>query len=310
MRGPTKWIDPAVARIRRDAYTGANRCWVCTGLNLLILASGVIVATASVGPLPAGLLGVVGVAAIWLRGYLVPYTSRLTPPLLAAIPERLRPHDPAFARFGRGSVTGTTQASADDTTPAAERTVDETLVNAGVLVEDGDELVLSSGFGAAWTDAQAAARPIDPDRIADELPAAVPWVTEATAVREGEGQPGDSDADEDGRRWIRLSGESDAAVSESWLSVPAAVADLTAVRTLERRTDLTATDRTLAAPTLRLFLETCPACGGPLVESGPDHCCGSPRNANGIVETVLGCPDCDEPLAVLEGHDPVSQFTG
>lgn len=74
---PGRRIDAAVSRLRDPAYTGANRCLPCTGVNL-----GLTAATAlAVGAVfrPAGLLvGAAGLTAVWLRGYVVPGTPELT----------------------------------------------------------------------------------------------------------------------------------------------------------------------------------------------------------------------------------------
>ena len=70
-------IDAAISRLRNPAYTGANRCLPCTGVNLGLTAG----AALGVGIVsrPAGaLVAAAGLLAIWLRGYVVPGTPELT----------------------------------------------------------------------------------------------------------------------------------------------------------------------------------------------------------------------------------------
>jgi hypothetical protein len=318
MVDPSAPIRSAVGRLRRDRYTGSNRCWPCTGLNLLILAALAAGAWSTLGTAAAVGVLVVGLAAVWLRGYLVPLTPRVTPPLLAALPTSWSPHagppgpeagprsrtSPAEADEGRpgvgpdGGVDADVDADAATTDGVdgrvapdgeADTALLDRLVDAGVVTEDDRGVGLAPSFAAAWRSRAAAARPVTPDGVATALTAELPWVADATAVVD------------EGHRWIRLDGHAEAAVTESWLSLPAAVADLTAVRTLGDRTNLTDLERTLVASSLRPFLEACPACGATLVTTDPTNCCGSPRGAHGVVEQVLACPDCDESLAVLDG---------
>jgi hypothetical protein len=319
MVDPSATLRSAVGRLRRDRYTGSNRCWPCTGLNLLILAALAAGAWLTLGAAVGVGTLVVGLAAVWLRGYLVPLTPRVTPPLLAALPTSWSPHaappepeagprsrvPPADdgdgdsrAGDGPGRGVGADAAARTESTDGvdghadADATLLGRLFEAGVLTEDDRGVGLAPSFAAAWRSRAAAARPVTPDGVATALVEELPWVADATAVVD------------EGHRWIRLDGQAGAAVAESWLSLPAAVADLTAVRTLADRTSLTDRERTLAASSLRPFLEACPACGASLVTTDPTNCCGSPRGAHGVVEQVLACPDCDESLAVLSGQDP------
>ncbi|GAB7092986.1 hypothetical protein JCM30237_01380 [Halolamina litorea] len=70
-------ISTAASRLRNPAYTGANRCLPCTGVNVgLTVAAALAVGTVS---RPAGaLVGAGGLLATWLRGYVVPGTPELT----------------------------------------------------------------------------------------------------------------------------------------------------------------------------------------------------------------------------------------
>ncbi|WP_050051856.1 hypothetical protein [Halostagnicola sp. A56] len=83
-----------IDRLRQPDYTGKNRCTPCTLLNVAIAAVLVVAATTlalsrtdRVGAAVVGTaLAAVSGAAIYLRGYLVPGTPRLTK---AVLPDRV-----------------------------------------------------------------------------------------------------------------------------------------------------------------------------------------------------------------------------
>lgn len=306
----------SLADLRRDEYTGVNRCWPCTALNTALLAVASVTVGWAIAPLAGAAVAAAGLAAIWLRGYLVPYTPRITRRLLPLLPgERfghaVPPAAPAEPTATAGAETPATDGAgesprASDAVPAvsgegvsAGRTDDasgtdvvEALLAADVLVADGGALTLDPDFHDAWRAAIADSRSAEsaPDALADALVAAIPWVADAAVVRDG------------GRQWIQLTDADARLAAETWLSLPAAAADLTAVRTLAARTDLDARRRTLAAPPLRQFLERCPRCDAELDVSSPRACCGSPRYVAEGIEAVLACPDCDELVTVFKGE--------
>ena len=66
-----------LGRLRNPAYTGANRCIPCTGVNLGLTAGAAL--AAGVVSAPLGLaVAAAGVTATALRGYVVPGTPALT----------------------------------------------------------------------------------------------------------------------------------------------------------------------------------------------------------------------------------------
>lgn len=281
--GPENAVGAVVGRVRQDAYTGENRCWPCTVLNLGLLgiAGAIVSVTVSAEASVAVLL--VGVAAIWLRGYLVPYTPSLTGrilPLLpgTASPRRERPDAPER------------ESGVDDGDVAAPEIVGD-LLNSGVLTESDGELSLTPSFRDAWRSDIERDRLDDSDTLADDLEDIIDWVADASIVTE------------DDRQWIRLVDEDESIQNETWLAPSAAAADLTAVRTLEAQTDLPGDLQTLAAPSLRQFLEDCPICGTALEVRSPHACCGSPRYMAEGIEAVLSCPACDEIVTVFEGDE-------
>jgi hypothetical protein len=272
-------------------------------LNVGLLGIAVAGFVLTLGALAAVGLAAAGVATIWLRGYLVPYTPQITARVLPLLPgdrfEHAPPASPngeaddaTVADGGSAAAPGTGVSDSDAETDQGVDVVAD-LVDAGVLSAEGEALTLDPAFREAWraTVADGPAGDADPEALADGLRATVPWVASASVVTD------------DGRHWVRLLDDEERLASETWLSLPAAAADLSAVRTLAERTDLDARRRTLAAPPLRQFLDRCPRCDTPLEISAPQACCGSPRYVAEGVEAVLACPECDELVTVFE-RDP------
>jgi hypothetical protein len=113
--------------------------------------------------------------------------------------------------------------------------------------------------------------------------------------RDGE-QNGDRDGEpsevRDGEADVDLDGE---VGDEVWLSRAHAIADTAAVAAVSDRVDALTAAR--AATPLRLFLETCPLCGGGVEETTVEQCCGGTVGVYDSPETpVLACTDCDELL--------------
>lgn len=134
--------------IRRPEHTGENRCWPCTVVNVALVGAGATALALLASPAVGVAGAVVGLAAVWLRGYLVPGTPRFAPRLVAAVPggERL---------FDRSDATDAPHATADTdpdtaTPPAVGGSIAddgafetgsdllERLVEAGVLEVDGE----------------------------------------------------------------------------------------------------------------------------------------------------------------------------
>ena len=102
-------------RFRDPQYTGPNRCWPCTALNVGVVLLGGVALTVLGGATAALPAVVVGLAVIWFRGYLVPGTPRLGRNLPEPVRSWFGSHDPV------------TQLSATDA-----------LVTAGVLDENAE----------------------------------------------------------------------------------------------------------------------------------------------------------------------------
>jgi hypothetical protein len=259
--------------IRRPEYTGENRCWPCTGVNALLVAFAA--AVLAVVSLPAALaIASAGAGAIALRGYVVPYTPRFAPRLVDALPwdpfhgGRIDPPEPGSLADGEG--------------PEPEALL-EALIEADVIVPDGDRLTLDDGFRERWREGMRTLREASDDELAAAARDASA-VASAAEVVEGRG-----------RTYVVVSDGGDDPTAKSWLNRPAAIAETAAVGALSD-SGLPPETATVAAGTLRMFLEACPACGGPVEETTARTCCGRGRSGNRPPRDVLACGDCNERL--------------
>lgn len=276
-------VGRVLGRLRNPEYTGENRCIPCTAVNTMIaiaLAGAVwAVATAAGVPGIAPILGLAtlaaSLAAIALRGYLVPGTPQLTrryfPAWLLAVFDK----EPTG---GAGGLQGDAEPdTSPGTEPPAEIDVEERLLEAGVveLCRGGEDLCLTEAFEAEWEaelaeiDWEAAGR----DRLLEVL-----------GVRDAE---------------VSIEDHGDAFVVQNegrrigtWESRAAFRADLAAAAPVRTRMDdwavLTVRQRGQLLHGVRLFVETCPECGGPVsmdVET-VESCCRSHEVA------AVTCGDC------------------
>lgn len=255
--GPT-----VIERLRQPEYTGENRCLPCTVVNAAI-AVVLAVAVGVVEPALGVAVAVVAAAAIYLRGYLVPGTPTLTKRYL---PDRvLRWFDKAPERERVG--------------PPDRTDVEGYLLDVDAVEPAGEDLAVTEAFAAEWHAAIEAVREDPAATAGDLLDLEDPAVEERDfgAVVTEDGYP-----------------------AAEWPSRAALLADLGAVRVLaERDDDWEAQDRTAQGRILsglRVFLETCPDCGGTpeLGEETVESCC---REAQVLTYT---CGDCDARLLEIE----------
>lgn len=261
-------VVDALDRVRQPEYTGENRCLPCTAANVVIAS----VLSAVVGVLfaPAGVAVFLGsLALVYLRGYLVPGTPELTKRyfpdwLLAAFDKR--PAEPAID-------------------PGETVDVEQVLVEAGVLQEraDVDDLEVAPWFEQRWFEEAERAREDDAGRaaLADLL--------------------GLEDADLSFREFgdAFVAKESGVQVGR-WESQAAFLADVAAARVLADELagweSTTPPQRGQLLNGLRLFLEECPSCGGP-VDFGQEvveSCCRS------VDVVAVTCDACEARLFEME----------
>lgn len=258
----------AIEGLRNPAHTGPNRCVPCTVVNGVVLLVVAAVAAAVGTPVAGVAVATGGAVVIWLRGYLVPYTPRFAPGLVERVPVF---RDWFRKPSGDGSLAGSGAVDGED--------VLGTLVSAGVVAIDGDDIVLAESFESRW-DREAAALA---DLSVADLAAAAESLTAVESV-----EPVQSE----GKQWFVVDDR------HSLVPHPILVAELAAVRALPEAVD-PAPVRLVAAQVLRQFLSECPVCGSPLEPSSTASCCGSPRDAR---ETRV-CPECEHRLVTIPDPD-------
>lgn len=258
-----------VDAVRRPEHTGDGRCWPCTAVNAFV-----VVAVAGVfgllSPVGVAVLGV-GTALIYLRGYVVPGTPEFAPRLVAKLGlQSLFPH------VGGDGENGQTRRS-DDLTDDEDVDGEEllgVLFDAGVLEAAPDgALELSEEFRASWDREMATLRERGNDELASVVAEVAPFEAEGEHAYDG----------------LSIEGPTRAV----WLSRTHGIADAAAVRALA---DAAVPERFRAHATtpLRMFVETCPDCGGDVVETtASSGCCGGSGSIYASPEDeVLACESC------------------
>nr|WP_120245242.1 hypothetical protein [Halopiger aswanensis] len=277
-----------IERLRRPAYTGANRCLPCTVLNVVLVAAVAIGLVIVDRPVVATGAVLVGAAAIWLRGYAVPYTPRVGPRLAARLPGDPFGHrNSATPQPTSGLADGT---DAETTQPTGDEVV-TALLEAGVVVpipaaDDGDdtdadvapELTLADSFREDWR--------AEMDRLRDrDLEALAAIAADLT---------GPSVTTRTSRKFrteaVVLEGD-EATGGVASLTRPIAVAELAAARALESWIDDPAI-RLAAGRPLRSLLASCPRCERDLTIT-QSSCCGEVTPIGETPPEKLVCPDCD-----------------
>ncbi|MFB6109219.1 MAG: hypothetical protein ABEJ82_10365 [Haloplanus sp.] len=252
-------LTESVGRFRNPEYTGENRCLPCTVVNLAIAA--VVSGGVALVSAPAAVVVLlVSLAAIYARGYLVPGTPTLT--------KRYLP-DPVLRWFDKESGTDVDVESME---------IETLLVDAGAIAEcrAGTDLCLTDGFRAAWFDRIESLRAADEDDVGglfDCLDVDGEAVSVSPRGDAYEAYVGD----------VRVG---------QWESRAAYLADVAAEAELRARyrpwTQFGFEERTEVLGALRLWLDRCPGCDGPVTlgEETVESCC---RSIDVIAAT---CNDC------------------
>ena len=268
----------ALDRVRKPEYTGENRCTPCTVTNLAItavVAAGLAYAVSV--PLSAG-VAVLGVASVWLRGYLVPKTPELT--------RRYFP-DWLLARFDKQPEP--------EPGPPEEFDPETVLLEAGVVepCESADDLCLTDGFEADWRGRM--------ERLGDEE------TLRAELADQLDIEGDDVRFESHGEAYIA---SEDGTQIGQWESRAALLADLAAAEELPGRVEAWAAldprRRSQLLGGLRVFVEVCPTCGGPVTADTEvvESCCRS--------TTVVGvaCEECGDRLLEVPYEKPDTAGTG
>ncbi|WP_129115236.1 hypothetical protein [Halegenticoccus tardaugens] len=270
-----------VERLRQPEYTGENRCPPCTVVNLLLAALG-SVAIGSLAPVAGVAFALVAVAAIYLRGYLVPGTPELTK---RHLPDRVLrwfgkdPHVGTSVDLDGDNAVSSTDLDGDNAVSPSHLDVESRLLSIGAVEPAGEDLRAAPSFEREWR--RAAEEVLDaPERRAGDVL--------------GLSEPGIEDR---GGVCVVADGGIEAA---RWPSREALVADLAAVPLLrERLSDWESLDRATQGRLLaglRVFLTFCPTCGGvpAFREDTVESCCRS------VDVVTYDCEDCGARLLELQ----------
>lgn len=253
--------------LRRPEYTGENRCVPCTAVNLVAavtLAIAVsIVLPSGIGPTAGATVFAASAAAIYLRGYLVPGTPWFT---------RTYFPDWLLGWFDKETAAGTAQQD-----PVATVNIEGTLRRWDALQECAavDDLCLTPDFHDAWRDRIAVLREEDTSRA--DLAAILGTDADGLSFREF----GSAFVATEGHRRVG-----------QWESRAAFLADVAGGRVLAERVEDWAEfgtrQRGALLAGLRLFLEQCPICEGPVAvdEEGKRSCC---RSFEVVAATCSAC---------------------
>ena len=305
--------------LRQPEYTGENRCTPCTVVNVCIAAL-LAVAVGVAFPLAGVVVFVLSLAAIYLRGYLVPGTPTLTKRYL---PNRV------LALFDKAPDSTDEFVPAADTAAMDDRgddgTAESPSVEAGHGATPGTPDATATGANpetASSTDpaddADAPEPDIVPEQLLGDLGVVEPcesvddlclteafersWL-DATEQRRDDVLDPDLLAplfDADTER-IEVTDNEESVVVEAtgvgrqrWLSTGALLADATANELLlaehDRWAALAPHQRLPILKALRSFLPTCPLCEGSIGmgEETVESCCRSWE------VVAVACNDCEQ----------------
>lgn len=246
-------------RLRRDEYTGSNRCWACTAVNVALSALVAVVLIPLSGV--AAVVALTGaLATVYFRGYLVPGTPELTKRYL---PSRL------LAWFGKQPLT-----------VSREESTDAWLLSQGLLRESSD------GDFALDPEFKASLAAVDPPQS--------PSASLARDILELPPTDG-SFTSQQGRYTLSDDGDPIAA----WPSSLALDADLRAKAVLSERytgwNERPPDEIAALLRSVRATVDRCLRCDEPTEYEQVTHetCCAS------VTVERLTCPQCDEPLVEL-----------
>ena len=262
--------------VRKPEYTGENRCWPCTVVNVALLSIIAAVLWIRASAAVAVLVAVAGLAVVWLWGYLIPGTPQFGPRLVAAIPG-------GEALFHEEDIPEQGGSLADESVDGDELL--SRLVEAGVLELDNETVAPTSAYDERWRAEIERLQRLDTDELAEAALELSP-ATEVRVVR---------DDDE----WIALSQGDTNVIEETWLTRPVTIAEVAGYRAAESFLSDHAT-RLAAAQTNRMFLDHCPDCGTALKQGTDMSCCGGHTGAGDEPAETLVCPACAVRLYTFE----------
>ncbi|WP_293031101.1 hypothetical protein [Natronococcus sp.] len=280
MREP---IRSALARVRNPEHTGENRCVPCTIVNVALAAG----ASALVGNVSrkGGAAAFAGsLAAIGLRGYLVPGTPALTKRYL---PESILEY---FDTHPLEESDEDSEELTTETIEEYERQRERAIDPERFLLEVGAVEIRENDLG--FTDDLA-------DLIDDRLRTLPDDPLEPELVAELYGlEPGSVTVEDRSYPAVKIGRR-----IHKWPSTAALLADVATHRALEELTErwreVPQAQRIELLEVLRSFRERCPDCGAPitLTEDTVDSCCQT------YAVHALNCDGCGQPLLEFDPND-------
>lgn len=265
-----------IEQLRQPEYTGNNRCTPCTVVNVIIAT--IVSALAALGSAFLGAsVFALSLVTIYLRGYLVPGTPTLTK---RYFPERV------LRWFDK-----------DTTTPVADKTVaidsERVLLDASAIrpCREDTDFCLTPVFREAWRERIQTIRIHDLDKNSLKSALGIPPGNNRITI------------DQHGDAFVA---HTDDTVIGQWSSQATVVADVTAAPELGERysdwADLAPSEIAHVLISLRIFIEQCPECDGPVqVEQEiVESCC---RSYDVIVSA---CQDYDTCLFEMEWDETVA----
>lgn len=260
-------------RLRQAEYTGENRCIPCTSVNVALAAVGSAHLAKLTSRRLAGTAFGVSLGAIYLRGYLVPGTPTFTKRYL---PARV------LQWFDKDTM--------ETTNKDIEIDPERVLLDAGVveLCREGTDLCLTDNFRKAWRER---IHTIDTDDLDEDTLAR----TLGVSTRD------DVSIDKKGNAFVAYTDDD---VIGQWGSHAAAAADVAAATELDKQVPdwsaLAPVEITRVLMSLRIFVERCPDCGGPVRvdQEVVESCC---RSYDVVAST---CQECDVRLFEMEWEEP------
>ena len=280
--------DPmeALETLSDESHTGANRCWPCTVLNLGLVGAFAVFLRGRDRPRSSLLAATVGVAVVYLRGYLVPYTPKFAPRLVAAspIPDEWFHGEPPDGDTSREDTTRRENESLADDVEMDGETVFRELSAAGVIEVEGEQLFLTTAVDAAWHERM--------DELADRSLDSLSMALQASLPQVDHAEPYVDDTE-----WVALGSD-----HKQLLPRPVVVAELAAYETLGERLDDERL-RVAGAEAFRMFLDRCPVCGSELVKASSVSCCGGHLSPRQNPDETLVCPTCEQRLYTFELSD-------
>ncbi|RDI70183.1 hypothetical protein [Halopelagius longus] len=259
----------SVQRLRQPEYTGKNRCTPCTIVNTAI-AIFISVLASIISPVLGPTVFLASMLTIYLRGYLVPGTPKLT------------------KRYVPDGVLRWFDKEAPNRSSDTEVRVNPEAVllecNAVEPTEDGTDLELSSSFEQSWRSGmQSVTNP-----GINEIRSTISGVNNHLNFE----QSGDS-----------VIAHKNGEVVGQWDSTAAITADVAAANELVQRSPswkkMTFAEKARILMSLRVFLEKCPACEGDirLEDDVVESCC---RSYDVI---AASCTACDSQLFETEWNE-------